>query len=70
MGDEYAKKLAITRLSATPPDVSLMIGGYSFTTQQLIREIENDSRIGKIAVTMQINSVRNSARITKWLEDE
>ncbi|MFH1095319.1 MAG: hypothetical protein V1728_03820 [Candidatus Micrarchaeota archaeon] len=70
MGDEYEKKLAITRLMATPPDVRLMIGGSSFTTQQLIREIESGSRIGKMAVTIQLNSIRNSATITKWLEDD
>ena len=71
MDEEYVKKLAVARLRTLPPNTGFSLTPYgSFTRDEIIREIENDSRIGKIAVTIQINSVRNSARITKWLEDE
>ncbi|MEA1924306.1 MAG: hypothetical protein U9M95_00395 [Candidatus Altiarchaeota archaeon] len=61
---EYLKKLVKERLSAMPPDVSFSIGGYGdFTKDQLIREVEKGSEIGKETIDMQIRFLRKIPRM-------
>jgi len=69
--DEYEKKLVIMRLMKSPPGISLHIGKFgSFTPAQLIKEIENNTPIGRSTVESQIRTMVRTARINKWLQDE
>lgn len=64
MGDEdyteSAKKIAKERIRLMPSHLELHIGNYGdFDKNELIDEIEKDSKIGKIAVEMQLNALRS-----------
>lgn len=61
---EYLKKLVKERLSSLPPDVSFSVGEYGdFTRDELIEEVEEYSEIGKAAIEMQINVIRQMPKI-------
>ncbi len=61
---EYLKKLVKERLSAMPPDVSFSVGGFGyFTRDELIREVEEESEVGRETIDMQINFIRKMSRI-------
>ncbi len=56
---EYLKKLVKERLSAMLPDVSFSVGGFGyFTRDELIREVEEESEVGRETIDMQINFIR------------
>ncbi|MEA3255103.1 MAG: hypothetical protein U9Q22_04660 [Candidatus Altiarchaeota archaeon] len=61
---EYLKKLVKERLYAMPPDVSFSIGSFGdFTRDELIREVEDESEVGKETIDMQINFIRKMSTI-------
>ena len=71
MNEEYVKKLVITRLNAIPPEVSFSIGSYgSFTRNQLIKEVEKGSAVGKTATEMELNFLRKLPGIAKRISNE
>ena len=56
---EYIKKLVKERLRAMSPDVSFSIGNYgNFTRDELIREVDKNSEIGKAIIEMQLTFIR------------
>lgn len=63
--DEYVQKLVITRLQAMPPNVSFSIGSYGdFSREDLIREVKRGSEVGKAAVEMELQFLREMPRIS------
>lgn len=61
---EYLKKLVKERLAAMPPDVSFSVGNFGdFTRDELIREVDEYSAIGREAINMQINFIKKMPRI-------
>lgn len=64
MDDEYAKKLVIVRLRAMPPNVSFSIGRFGdFSRDQLIEQVSKGSDVGKAAIGMQLNYIREMPKI-------
>jgi hypothetical protein len=64
--NEYFRELAKERLRSIPPDVSFSIGEFGdFTRDELIREVDLDSEVGREAVHMQIEFIRKMPRITQ-----
>ncbi len=61
---EYIKKLVKERLRAMSPDVSFLIGNYGdFTRDELIREVDNNSEIGKAVIEMQLTFIRKMPQL-------
>ncbi|MEK6845763.1 MAG: hypothetical protein AABY26_03320 [Nanoarchaeota archaeon] len=64
--DEEIKNLVKKRLSAMPPDVSFSIGGYGdFTRDELIKEVDKDSKMGQEIIEMQLNFIRSMPSLLK-----
>ncbi len=56
---EYFKKLVKERLAAMPPDVSFSIGDFGdFNRNELMREVDKYSEVGKEAIEMQIDFIK------------
>lgn len=71
MDKEYIKKLVITRLNAIPPEVSFSIGSFgSFSRDQLIKEVQKDSAVGKAAIEMELNFLRKLPDLAKRISNE
>ncbi|MDO8634473.1 MAG: hypothetical protein Q7K34_04250 [archaeon] len=69
MDEEYVKKLVVMRLNAVPPDVSFSIGNYgSFTRDQLIKEVQKGSVIGKATTEMELNYLRKLPKLSKMIQ--
>lgn len=69
MDEKYLKKLVITRLNAIPPDVSFSIGEYGdFTRNQLIEEVEKDTKVGKATTEMELSFLRKLPKFAKMIE--
>ena len=63
---EEIKTLVKKRLLAMPPDISFSIGEYGdFSRDQLIREVEKGTDIGKDLMEMQINFIRKMPHLFK-----
>ncbi len=61
---EYVKELAKQRLAALPPGVSFSIGSFGeFTRDELIKEIDNYSEVGREAIAMQIEVIKRMPKI-------
>jgi hypothetical protein len=61
---EYLKKLVKERLSALPPEVSFSVGDYGdYTRDELIREVENGTNVGKETIEMQLIFIRKMSKI-------
>ena len=68
---EYLKKLVKERLSAMPPDISFSIGDYGdFSRDDLIREVDEDSEIGKAMVEMQIHFIKQMPKLSAKLKQQ
>jgi hypothetical protein len=66
--DDYIRRLVMTRLQAMPPDVSISIGSYGeFTRDQLIESVKNDNAVGKIAVDMELQFLREMPKLAEKL---
>ncbi len=69
--DKEIKKVVIARFSALPKNISFSIGDFGdFTRDQLIKEIEKESSVGKAAIEMQINFIKNTVKINKIISEE
>ena len=60
---EYIKKLVKERLAAMPPDVSFSIDFGDFTRDELIKEVDKGSEVGKETIEMQLNFIRKMPRL-------
>jgi hypothetical protein len=56
------KKLVIVRLEAMPPNIRISLGGKDLSKEDLIKEVKQDSKIGKTIVSMQIEYLRSMKR--------
>jgi len=66
--DDYIRRLVMTRLQAMPPDVSISIGSYGeFTRDQLIESVKSDNAVGKIAVDMELQFLREMPKLAEKL---
>ncbi len=55
----YLKRLVKERLAALPPSVSFSIGEFGdFTRDELIKEVDDYSPVGKAAIEMQLNFIK------------
>ena len=69
MGKGYVQKLVVERLRTMPPDVSFSIGSYGdFTRNQLITEVEKNTRIGKATIDMEINFLRQMPKLAQLIK--
>lgn len=58
--DEDVKKLVIARLDSLPSNVKISIGSSgSFTKGELIRNVENETDIGKKIVEIQLAYIQH-----------
>ena len=56
---EEIKKLVIVRLDALPPNVSISVGSEGhFNKEELIKQIENDTEIGKKMIEIELEYLR------------
>ncbi len=61
---EYIKKLVKERLRAMSPDVSFSVGNYGdFTRDELIKEVDKNSEIGKAVIEMQLTFIRKMPQL-------
>ncbi len=64
MEEDYARELVIVRLRAIPPNVSFSIGNFGdFSRDQLIEQVRNGTDVGRAAVDMQLNYLREMPRL-------
>ena len=62
-GDEI-KKIVMKRLQAIPPNVTFSVGEHGrYTRDELIKEVEKGTSVGKAAVEMQLNFIRKMTTI-------
>lgn len=62
--EDYIKRLVKERLYAMPPDVSFSIGHFGdYTRDQLIKEVEESTEVGKAAIEMQIDFIRKMPKL-------
>jgi len=65
----YAQKLVVQRLLSMPPDISFSIGDYGdFTRNQLIDEVKKDTNVGKAAIEMELNFLRQMPKIAQMIK--
>ena len=56
---EEIKKLVIARLDALPPNVLISVGSEGhFNKEELIKQIENDTEIGKKMIEIELEYLR------------
>ena len=66
---DYLKKFIITRLNAIPPNISFSIGNFgSFTRDELIKEVEKGSDVGKATTELELKFLRKLPQIAKMIE--
>ena len=47
-----------------PPDVSFSVGHFGdYTRDELIEEVDNDTKVGKATIEMQINFIKKMPRL-------
>lgn len=69
MDEKYLKKLVLARLNASSPDISFSIGEFGdFTRDQLIREVEKGTDVGKAATEMELNFLRKLPKFAQMVE--
>jgi hypothetical protein len=69
MDKEYLKKLVVTRLNAIPPNVSFSIGEYGdFTRNQLIEEVEKETKVGEATTKMELNFLKKIPTFAKMVQ--
>ncbi len=60
---EDVKKLVVARLESMPENMKLSFGsGGDFDKYQLIKQVENDTDVGKRIVDMHLNYIRSFKR--------
>jgi len=63
-----AAQLVIARLSAMSPSVKLSVGSHgTFTRNELITEVKNNSDIGKTIIKLQLNYLRRMPELSQAL---
>lgn len=61
---EYLKKLVKERLATIPQDVSFSIGKFGdFSRDQIIKEVENGTEVGKAMIEMQVIFIRQMPKL-------
>ena len=65
MNIEYTQKLVVERLMTISSEISFSIGIYGyFTRNQLIAEVEKNSDVGKAAIEMELNFLRQMPKLS------
>jgi hypothetical protein len=60
MASEEEKKIVLVRLATMPLDMELSLGDVgSFDRDQLIREVENETKVGDLVITVYMNYLRS-----------
>ncbi|MDO8553576.1 MAG: hypothetical protein Q7S22_02110 [Candidatus Micrarchaeota archaeon] len=60
MASEEEKKLVLARLATMPLDMELSLGDTgSFDREQLIHEVENETKVGDLVITVYMNYLRS-----------
>ncbi len=66
MDEEYLKRLVAMRLKAIPPNVSFSIGRFGdFSRDELIREVERGSNVGKATIQMELTFLREMPNLSE-----
>ncbi len=69
MNTEYVQKLVVERLMTIPPEINFSIGNYGdFTRNQLIAEVEKNSAVGKAAIEMELNFLRQMPKLSQMIK--
>ena len=69
MEKEYVQKLVVERLRTMPPEISFSIGSHGdFTRNQLIAEVEKNSAVGKAAIEMELNFLRQMPKLSQMIK--
>lgn len=68
MDSDYVNKLVVTRLQSMPPNTSFSVGNYGdFTRDELISEVKNGTPVGKAAIEMELNFLREMPKLASRL---
>lgn len=59
---EEIKRLVIIRLEAMPPNIRISIGGNDLSKEELVKEVKQDTDLGKLIVKMQLEYLRSMKR--------
>lgn len=66
MVDEDIKRIVKERLMAMPPNISFSIGDFGdFTRDELIKQVEEETEVGKATIEMQINFIKEMPKLLK-----
>ncbi len=64
--DQDIKILVKKRLLAMPPDISFSIGeSGDFSRDELVREVEKETEVGKEIIEMQVDFIRRMPALLK-----
>ncbi|HLD77434.1 MAG TPA: hypothetical protein VJB16_00250 [archaeon] len=64
--DQNVKTLVKLRLMAMPADVALSIGSFGdFTSDKLIKEVEDETPVGQATVDMELLFIRKMATLSE-----
>lgn len=64
MDKEYMKKLVVARLKTIPPNIGFCVGSHgNFTRNEVIREVLNETEVGKEFSEMEIKLLIEMPRI-------
>ena len=66
--EQYLTELVVARLRATPPNVGYSIGQYGdFTRDELIKQVQEGTKVGQVAIDMEINYIRSLPKLAQKL---
>jgi len=71
MDKAYLKKLVIARLKTIPPNISFSVGSYGdYTRDELIREVKDESPVGKEFTEIEIQMLIDTPKIVRRLSEK
>lgn len=59
--ERQLRDLVVARLSAIPRNLQMAIGSNLYTVEELVKSVQNDDKIGKQMVAMQIQYLKDLA---------
>lgn len=59
--EKQLQDLVVARLSAIPKNLQMAIGSKLYTTEELVKSVQDHNEIGKQIVTMQIQYLKDLA---------
>lgn len=58
MTEEEIKKLVLVRLESMPSNIRISLGGKDYYREELVNEVKNETKFGKMIIEMQLEYIR------------